>query len=212
MVKDDVYYTFIRSAETQDKIPVDVDLLLTIRIVNPYKSLFRVQNWLEATQNQFMPVLRSYIANKPFEELLKRDEGVERDFEALINTLVKPEDEDSRKFKDYLEWHYGVRIKKVGMVRIDPAGERGKVYQEAASKLWEAQKEGERITTLAQAEKKRVETVYETVKNFGDAGLFIKAMETAKAAGEGPSNTIIFPFGSAKDLLRGWIGGKEEKS
>jgi regulator of protease activity HflC (stomatin/prohibitin superfamily) len=213
LVQDDVYYTFIREAETSDMVPVDVDLLLTIRIINPYLALFRVQNWLEATQNQLKPVLRGYIANKKFSELITRKEGAKRELEELLIKAVEATDADTDEtLGNYLERHYGVRIKKVGLVRIDPAGERGKIYQEAASQKWEADRERERIQTIADADVDRMDRVYGKVLSYGDDGLLIKAFESIEKVGSGPSNLVIFPFGSIKDILKGWLGkGRKEE-
>ncbi|MBN2197794.1 hypothetical protein JW698_01185 [Candidatus Wolfebacteria bacterium] len=199
LVQDDVYYSFIREAETRDMVPVDLDLLLTIRIVNPYKALFRVQNWLEATQNQLKPVLRSYISDNSFSELIIRKEGLGREAENLLTT---------RDLGSYLERHYGVRIKKVGIVRIDPSGERGKIYQEAASKQWEAEKESEKIRTLADVEVERIGKVYGKIEEFPD-GLSIKMMETIQAGSEKQGNWII-PF-SVQDLFKGLMNKGGDK-
>jgi len=194
LVQDDIYYTFIRGAETNDMVPVDVDLLLTIRIVNPYLALFRVQNWLEATQNQLKPVLRSYIANKTFSDLITRKEGTAREMEELLMRTAEAKDATKdEKLGSYLERHYGVRIKKIGLARIDPAGDRGKVYQEAASKHWEAEKEKERITVIADADVGRMERVYGKITSYGPSGLSIKMMETIEKAAEKEGNWFI-PF------------------
>lgn len=213
LVQDDVYYTFIRESETSDMIPVDVDLLLTIRIVNPYKALFRVQNWLEATLNQLKPVLRRYIANKTLNDLINKKEGVGREFEDLLRGAgaeIDTEEAGRVNIGDYLERHYGVRIKKVGFVNIDPAGERGKIYQELMSQKWEAERNKERILTLADAEVERLKRVYEKIESFGDTGLFIRTLEAIQQTGQGEGNLVIFPFGAIEDLVRGWMGKKTE--
>lgn len=213
LVQDDVYYTFIRESETSDMIPVDVDLLLTIRIVNPYKALFRVQNWLEATLNQLKPVLRRYIASKKLAELINRKEGAAREFEDLLHGAgaeIDTEETGKVDIGDYLERHYGVRIKKVGFVNIDPTGERGKIYQELMSKKWEAERNKEQIMTLAEAEVERLKMVYEKIESFGETGLFIRTLEAIQEAGKGQGNLVIFPFGKLEDLIRGWMGKKTE--
>jgi len=205
ILQDDVYYSFLRDAETKDKVPVDVDLLLTIRVVNPYRAMFRVQNWLEATQNQFKPALRGFIATTDFDELISRKEGLAREIEELLQ-LGSGEGEGTaeRTIGEYLERHYGVRVKKVGLVRIDPAGERGEIYQEAASKQWEAEKEKDRIEMLADAEVQRLERVYGTIARHGQTGEHVRTLEALERAGQG-GNTIIFPLEILQKLF-----GKEK--
>lgn len=191
LVQDDVYYSFVREAETKGMVPVDVDLLSTIRIVNPYKALFRVQNWLEATQNQLKPALREFIATQEFEDLVGQKEEVG----VKATKLLK-----ETGIRDTLEQDYGVRIKKLGLANINPAGERGGKYVEAASKGWEAAKEVERL-----------DKEYKKVKDFGEEGLFLKAIEAIKEVGKGPSNLVLFPFGYLQSMLEGWVGRKKEE-
>jgi len=199
LVQDDIYYSFVKEAETEGMVPVDLNLLLTIRIVNPYKALFRVQNWLEATQNLLKPALRGFISGKSFEDLIKKKEEVEREAdEFLIES----------KTDDYLERDYGVRLKKVGVVLIDPAGDRGETYVAAATKGWEADKEKIRIEKLADAEVERLDRVYSKIQSYGNEGLFIRATEAIEEAGRGPSNLVIFPFGSIQSMFEGWMGKK----
>lgn len=203
LLQDDVYYVLLHQAETDGMVQADVKFLVAARIVNPYRSLFWVQNWLEASQNLIKEVLRRFIAQKTYEKLVK-SEGLE-ELNREANEFMK-----QTKIANYLERTYGVRLKRVGFVHIDPAGERAKNYVEAASKQWEAEKEAQRILTLADAEKKRMETVYETVQKYGDVGVFLKGTEMLQEVGKGPSNLVVFPIGSAQDLLTAVTGKKKE--
>ena len=201
LVQDDVYYSFVREAETDGMVPVNLDLLLIIRIINPYKALFRVQNWLEAVQNQLKPALRGFTATLTYEKLIQKKEQVERETDEFLQETGTA---------DYLERNYGVRLKRVGIVHIDPSGERGKTYVEAASKKWEADKEKERIEVIADAEVERLTRVYGKIESYGDTGLFIRATEAIEETGKGSGNLVVFPFGSVQQMLEGWLGKKKE--
>lgn len=215
LLKDDVYYTLVDRAETSDFIQVDVKLLLTIRVMNPYKAFFRVQNWLEASLNLVKPAFREFVVQYPFDKLIAlrhmddvegknvdvRKRGIEREADKFLKETG---------IGRYLERNYGVRLKKVGIVDIAAAGERGKEYMEAAVKMAEANKEKERIKILADAETERMTRVYQTVKDFGEVGIFLKGTETLQKIGEGPSNLVLFPMGSAQDLFKA-VTGKEQK-
>jgi len=190
IVQDDIYYTFVREAEARGMVPLNIDALLTIRILNPYKALFRVQDWLEATQNQFKPVLVGYTGQKSFEELIEAQKQVGDTVHELLRTSKIDED---------IEEDYGVHIKKIGIVNIDPASERGEKYVEAASKQWEAEKEA-----------KRLKSVYEQIQELGDDGLLLRAIEGIEEASKGQGNLVIFPFGSVQSMFEGWLG-KEKK-
>lgn len=203
LVQDDVYYTFLEKAETKGMVPIDVSMLLTIKIVNVYKALFKVQDWLEATLNQIKPSLREFIGTREFEELTN-PEGKEKMDGKFKNFLTES------KIDEFLKENYGVELRKAEIVTIDPSGERGTKYVEAASKKWEAEKEKDRIKIIANAEAKRIEKVYDKIQGYGDMGLFIQATEAIKEAGKS-GNLVIFPFGSVQSLLEGWLGKKEEK-
>ena len=202
LLQDDIYYNFVHGPETSEMIPVDVDLLLTIRVMNPYKAMFRVQNWLEAILNQVKPAFRNFIFSKTLKELMGKEEKMEREVDKFL--------EDSG-IANYAERDYGVRLKKVGMAKVDLTGERGKIYTEAATKQYEAEKEKERIEITADAEVARINKVYGKINEFKEVGMFVKAMEAVETAGKGPSNTVIFPFGSVQQLLEGWLGKEKRR-
>jgi len=208
LVQDDVYYSFVREAETKGMVPVTVEMLLTIRIVNPYRALFRVQDWLEATQNQIKSALRDFVATKTFEELVAQRESAavrQEDIEKEFNNFLKVSQID-----EFLEENYGVRLRKAGLVNIDAAGDRGESYVAAATKKWEAEREKERIETIAAAEVERLDKVYTKIQSYGENGLFIRATEAIAEVGKGPSNLVVFPFGSVQSMLEGWLGRKEK--
>jgi len=205
LVQDDIYYTFLGDADTKELIPVDMELLLTIRIINPYKALFRVQNWLEAVQNQTKPALRGFAADKNYADLIGKKEEIEREADTFLA---------ESGIHRYTERNYGARLKRVGMVSINLCGERGKAYLEASTKQYEADREKERIETIANAEVERINKVYSEITSHGSEGLFIRANEAIEEAGRGPSNLVIFPLGSAKSMLKDLTGGiiKEKRS
>ncbi len=107
----------------------------------------------------------------------------------------------------------GSRLKRVGLVSINLSGERGKAYLEASTKQYEADREKDRIQTLADADVERIDRVYSEIIKHGAEGLFIRANEAIEEAGKGPSNLVIFPLGSAKSMLKDLTGGiiKEKK-
>jgi len=202
IVQDDIFYTFLSGAESKELLPINMQLLLTIRIVNPYKALFRVQNWLEAVQNQTKPALRGFASKKTYAQLIGKKEEVERESDKFL--------QDSR-IDEYLEKNYGARLKRVGMVSIDLSGERGKAYLESSTKQYEADREKERILTIADAEVERINRTYAAIKGHGDEGLFIRTNEAIEEAGRGPSNLVLFPLGPINSMLEAWTGKKKEE-
>jgi len=202
LVQDDIYYSFLKGADTKELVPVDMEMLLTVRIVNPYKALFRVQNWLEAVQNQTKPALRGFAADKNYADLIGKKEEIERESDTFLAQTG---------IHKYTEKNYGARLKRVGLVSIDLSGERGEAYLEASTKQYEADREKERIETIANAEVMRINKIYTEITSHGSEGLFIRANEAIEQAGKGPSNLVIFPLGSAKSMLKDLTGGISRK-
>ena len=89
LLQEDVYYARVESAEDQDMVPLDFDITLRIKIVNPYKALFKVQEWLEATWSEMLPGIRRFIATRKWEQLTKEIEKTEKDYEALQKTAIQ---------------------------------------------------------------------------------------------------------------------------
>lgn len=191
LLQDDIYYTLVEAAESMGMVQLDIELLLTLRIVNPYKALFRVEEWLETTINKTKPAVRQFVARHQYEELI-----------GLVNSSRERQRDvflQDSQLAAYLERTYGVRLKEVGFVAIEPVGKRAEKYLEAASKQWEAGKEVQRLRD-----------VYGTIiKEYGADGLAIRFMEAIETASGKQGNWVIpfFTPQSAVELLR---GGKKE--
>ncbi|MEK7110805.1 MAG: SPFH domain-containing protein, partial [Patescibacteria group bacterium] len=181
IVQDDVYFANVKEAETKEMIPVNVDLLLAIRAENPYKALFRVEEWLEVAVNRVKSVVRHYIGTKTYEQL--RGERKE--------TPKHEKDDDFKELIDYLHDRYGIRIKQIGFVNIDPAGARALKYIEAASKSYEAEQEALAVAIRRDAESERAAKVYDTILARGDRALAIRFMEDLETASNKQGNVII---------------------
>lgn len=81
-VRPDIYFTAITGVETADeeRIPVDLEFLVTVRVANPYKALFKApSNWNE----NMMARLNAYFsgrisATKKLDDLLEWREDPEK--------------------------------------------------------------------------------------------------------------------------------------
>ena len=188
IVQDDVYVTVVKEAETKQMVPLDILAVLTIRVVNPYKALFRTQEWLEQTTNLITPAIRSFVGNKEYEDLTtEMKEGGQTQKAAEQGFLTES------RMDEEIQEDYGVRIKKVGFIRIDPSGARALKYVAAASKKYEAQKKAESIEVLADAEEGRIRKVYQAVQDFGPTGTSIRGAEAIEKSSQTGKSTII-PF------------------
>ncbi len=133
MLKDMIYFAKIEGAEDISKIPLDIELVITLRVVNPYKALFVAQDWLELVLNRMRPLFREHVAGVAFEDLVKEKQKVGGDLwkKLLTEGLIQ-------EFKD----DYGIKIKEGGieMKSISPPAE----YQKAATQKYLAARESEK--------------------------------------------------------------------
>lgn len=147
LVQDDVYYVAIKSAETSgstERLPVDVQILLTARIVNPFKAYSRVQRWLELVTDQTDARIRAYIGEHRYEHLIDDPET------AAMNILEKIAD-----LTDEFLGRFGVRVDKVQILSIDPPPD----LRELTLARYKADQEGEAlvITARKKAEARAIE-------------------------------------------------------
>jgi hypothetical protein len=74
LLRPDVYWTRVERAETkpEERIPVTVDFLITMRVINPYKAIFNSPiSWVENVINRLTAAFRAFIATKDVDGLIK---------------------------------------------------------------------------------------------------------------------------------------------
>ncbi len=131
LLMDDIYGFEVPSGEDKDLVPLDVGLTLTVRVVNPYKALFAIQNWYETMVNRIRPYVRDFLTTDTYEKLIKDTTRIDRGiWSRLTDEGILDE------FKD----NYGVEIKKIEVKDINPREE----YREATMKAWLGEREAER--------------------------------------------------------------------
>ncbi|MDD2730615.1 MAG: hypothetical protein PHW33_00620 [Candidatus Portnoybacteria bacterium] len=222
LVKDDVYVAEIKNAESRGMVPLDITLLLTACCVNPYKALFKTQDWMEMIINRSEAIFREYVAQLSFEDIIKEKQKAGGEiWQKMVEAgLTSPKEKESQgllfeeeyrtkiKGQGLFEEEYGIKIKGIEMRDVNPSGTEKNLYEQAASKKWLADREAERIKIIAQAEKDRIDTVYETIEKHKD-GKAIRFMESLDNAGKNPGNWII-PFDIGQVLGKLFGSGSEK--
>jgi len=178
LVQDDIYLLVVEEAEDNQQVPLDVSLFLTLGIVNPFKALFRIQDWLEATNNLIAPAVRDCITRQSFEDWISQPKDLGKEIEERLKT---------DKLIAYLKSKYGVALKKIGVKDIDPSGD----FRALTTKKVTAKKEAEVVEIAAGAEKKRITTVYETVKSLGETGMQLRTLEALEKSPEKGAKWVV---------------------
>jgi len=196
LLKDDVYYAKVDQAEDQDLLPLNIELNLTIRIKNPYKSLFKVQNWLETTINQIKPTVRDITGEGKYKNWIQSQEGMG----AKIQSELEMEGLLSK-----LDTLYGVEVLKIQVKDINPPEDYRK--QTLAPYFAEMGKEAKIID--AEGEAKRIEKIFSQIQAFGDMGKLIRSLEAMEKSPLAASLTVQAIPG-LQEIFRGVFGKPSE--
>jgi hypothetical protein len=177
-----------------------------MRVVNPYKALFRVQNWSEMVMNRMKPLFREYVGGTAFDVLIKNEQQAGGEvYQKLAKTGLL----------DEFESLYGVRIKDGGVEIKDvnpttipgvPSLREVTLRKQIAERdrdriLVEADAEKQKVLILADAEKQRIATVYGAVREMGDIGKLIRTLEMFEKSPEKGTRWVINLPGGISDIL-----------
>jgi regulator of protease activity HflC (stomatin/prohibitin superfamily) len=151
LLKSYVYFIGLMGAEDSRLMSVDVGMSVEMKIVNPYKALFRIQNWYRAVANFIQGELRNEIRKHDYNELISGKDpnsvSLDQIFQVRIESFIKKIEED-----------YGIRIMKIKIVQIAPSDEE---LKRASTKKAVAQFDSDaiRINADAQSYKRASETI-----------------------------------------------------
>lgn len=195
LLKEDVYYVKLEDAEDMNMLPLTVELLLTMRVVNPRRAQFEVQDWLEAVLNRIGPSVRDMIAQDSYESHIGGHENQQvqrKGKKALGENIYNREQDTIREFQE----EYGVLLREIEVRNIDPPSQ----YRDASLKKWMAERERERIQIEAEAEKYRIATAYGAVADQGELGKLIRALEALEKSPEQGAKWVL-PIGGMSEIL-----------
>lgn len=222
LIQEDIYLIKLENVEDKNLIPLDINMFVTLRIVNPYKALFRVQSWLEMITDTLRGICVPYIGRQSFAEMVS---GAEKDSTAeskgalakyIWDNLTKDPEKNSgvsehRRFMN----DYGVRIKSNGIrvESIDPPKDYAEEITKGAIEPWL----GERT---AKAINKRYAPFIgrETLKKIKDSGerniaitrmMEIRRLEALEKISE--SGNLILDVDKTKGLMIDTTSKKGEK-
>jgi len=184
-----------KPVEDKDGVPLIIDLILTLRVVNPKKAIFDTANWIEAVINRTRPYVREFIGGKSFKELYVQRKAAADEMMAIL--------ENRGMIAEFFN-NYGVDLRHIELMGVDPTDEyraittaKVEAERKAEATVVAARANKKSIEINAQAEKNRIKTVYGAIINiFGDKGVLLKIMEDARDSKLAPSlalQTISIP-------------------
>jgi regulator of protease activity HflC (stomatin/prohibitin superfamily) len=143
---------------------------MTIEVVSVHRALFRVEHWLEETQNQIVAAIRQYVGTKKFDELIKNSAvGAAQLYKALTEGITDSTDiivEEGILQTILRRW--GVRVVKLQINSIDADS----AFKKMVLKAFEGKSEADRINAL-----------YGAIERFGETGKLMAILEALPNTG-----------------------------
>ncbi len=171
LTKSDVYSLTVLEAETKEGelVPINMRIILTIEINNPYKSLFLVQNWLETIENQIGASVRKFIGTKALGELITVKDVKK---EILSNDVLGG-------IPEQVEHEYGAKIK---LAQISDMNPNDKNIREATTKVYVAEQTAKANEIEGEGLAKRDTALYEAISKI-PGGVIMFTAEQIAASG-----------------------------
>jgi regulator of protease activity HflC (stomatin/prohibitin superfamily) len=204
---------------TKDNSPTNVDAVIYIKVVDPYKAYYEVQNYRQATIFLAQTTLRSAIGEMELDEILYNREMINAKLRDILDTATDA---------------WGVKVDAVEIREVDPVGpvkaameeqtssererraailradgqkraailvaegdKRSRILQAEGvrqSKVLEA--EGQRLATIlvGQGEAQKLRILAMGAAPLDQKALTVLSLDTVKGLGDGQATKIIFPF------------------
>lgn len=196
-LRDNVIKGVVKDAEDADLVPLSIVLVFGIRIIDPFKVLFKTESseWLKIMINTLIPIFRrKAIAVEKWVELQSAidKKGLSQEYDKIIGNE-----------KEILKNNYGMDVYSVEIQSIDPPDE----VRDAALKPFIAEREAKAIVIKADVEKYRIETVYKALEERGELGQLVRRLEALETAAQ--SGKLVFSAPELTEITRGLGIGKE---
>ncbi len=193
---------------TKDNAPVDIDLLIYLKVTDPEKVITQVQNFKQAAVGIATTTLRAVVGDIELDEVLAKRE--------YINSVLRAK-------LDEVTARWGVKVTAVEIREITPPstvqsamvkqiaaererramiaqadGERQAAILRAEGQKQSAilQAEGERQAAILRAEgqAKALELLNEAASKLGQNAILLQYLEALKAMASSPSTKIVIPM------------------
>jgi regulator of protease activity HflC (stomatin/prohibitin superfamily) len=193
---------------TKDNAPVDIDLLIYLKVTDPEKVITQVQNFRQAAVGIATTTLRAVVGDIELDEVLAKRE--------YINSVLRAK-------LDEVTARWGVKVTAVEIREITPPstvqsamvkqiaaererramiaqadGERQAAILKAEGQKQSAilQAEGERQAAILRAEgqAKALELLNEAASKLGQNAVLLQYLDALKAMAASPSAKIVLPM------------------
>jgi len=202
LLQEDIYAVLVTDVETSEMLPVTALLQIPAKVTNPYKALFRVQHWLEQSENLIADKARAFMGGLPFANLIQRlkpnDSGGTEKFEKITNIELD-------NVLETINTEYGVEIPHIGIRKIDPASDEALKFKEASGALYVADQKAKADKREGEGKRDRVTEYYTAVSKIpGGKEMFLaEAIRDSKLRVITTSGSGVLPTVLTEDVSEG---------
>jgi len=199
---------------TKDNAPVDIDLLVYLKVFDPALAVTSVSNYVTASTGIAMTTLRAVVGDLPLDDVLAKRE--------YINSILRAK-------LDEVTDRWGIKVTSVEIKEIKPPREvqEAMIKQMAAERTKRAmilEAEGKRTAAILEAEGHRealikkgegekqyeilvaegkaraLELIQEAASKLGSNALLLQYLDALKSIAQSPATKIVVPL----ELLTGF--------
>lgn len=193
---------------TKDNAPVDIDLLIYMKIFDPTKVVTAVQNYVTAATGIAMTTLRAIIGDLILDDVLAKRDYINSVLRAKLDEVTdrwgikvtSVEIKEIRPPKDVQE----AMIKQMAAERnrramiLEAEGKKTSAileaegYREALIKKAEGERQSEMLRAEGRA--KALELINESAMKLGSNAVLLQYLETLREIAQAPSTKIVIPL------------------
>jgi len=167
----------VQEVMTRDNVPVRVNAVVYLRVMDASKSIIQVQNFIAATSQISQTTLRSIIGQAHLDELLSERDKLNRDLQKIIDEATDP---------------WGIKVSAVEIKDV----ELPSTMKRAMAAQAEAERDRRAKIINAQGELQAAEKLTEAAKLMATEPMTIqlRLLQTISEVSTENASTIILPF------------------
>jgi regulator of protease activity HflC (stomatin/prohibitin superfamily) len=179
---------------TRDNVPVKVNAVVYFRVMDPEKSIVKIEKYMVATSQIAQTTLRSILGQAELDDLLARREKINQELQKIIDEQTDP---------------WGVKVSTVEIKDV----ELPQSIQRAFAGQAEAERERRAKIISAEGEfqaSEKLSKAAEVLSKF-PVSIQLRFLQTLKEIATEQNSTIVFPV--PIDLVEAFMDkmGKEKK-
>ncbi len=161
---------------TRDNVPVKVNAVVYFRVMDPAKSVVKIERYIVATSQIAQTTLRSVLGQAELDDLLARRDKINKELQIIIDEQTDP---------------WGVKVSTVEIKDV----ELPQSIQRAFARQAEAERERRAKIINAEGEFQASKRLAEAAKVLSryPASIQLRFLQTLKEIGAEQNSTIVFP-------------------